>query len=357
MNKTSFLCGLPIVLSSLFLGLELQASGISEIAGIYKIPLTSAGGGANFVSAPMQPKPVFRGKVSAISGNTITLEGSPRLTSGAYSQAAVGSFNFAQYLVLLRKDASSTPGNAGDWFGIVRNTENQLTLTPGLALPSTSFGVGDEIEIRKMTSIKDLFGSGATCILNKDVDTDITQSQEDIIRLTAGTGFAEQIIYHNGAVVDEGYYVEDSHDPDGSKITLAPDEVLWVFRKTGSATVNVVSTGRAQSTPLTHYLAAGANPLATGFAVESPVGTSSLLEAGWVSDVNEDLVIGQDGIIRSLQGTGFVDTVFHYAGVNADPGWYLNDALNPTYPLPAGQGLMYFAVNSLIWRQPAPFKP
>jgi hypothetical protein len=278
------------------------------------------------------------------------------MTAGAFAEQAVGASTFTQYVVVLTKDASVSPGKAGDWFGVVSNTDGTLTLLPAATeTPAGSLAAGDEIEIRKLNSLKDFFGSGASVVLNKDNDLDPSLSTEDIIRFMDGTSFGAEVFYHDGSAGagSEGYYVNGDQDVDGSKITVGPDECLMVFRQTGST--NAVTLGNVQSTPLSHYLVAGANPVGTGFPVNAGIGASGLFAPGWVADNDLDPSASTENIVRRVEGTSFTDEIFYHDGSLDAAGWYINGSLDNAFGLPSAGGLMMFIQAPLTWRQTVPF--
>lgn len=354
MSQTRLMLAASLLGAAALLTANTAGAGSSPVVGLYKVALTP---GPNFLSSPLQRPAVLKATVASVSGNTVTFAGSPRMTPGAFNEQTIEfSRVFTQYILVLTRDASASPGNTGDWFGVVSNTDSTLTLLPAATqTPAASLAAGDEVEIRKLTSFKDIFGAGTTCILNKDDDLDPSVATEDIVRFMDGTSFQVEVFYHDGSAGPgtEGYYVDGEHDPDGSRITVAPDEPIMLFRRTGS--INAVIMGNVQSVPLSHYLVAGANAVSTGFPVDAPVGTSGLRGPGWVDDSDLDPNAATENIVNRVVGTSFTDQAFYHNGAEDGAGWYVNGDLNNNWGLPPAGGLIMFIKNPMTWRQSIPF--
>lgn len=237
---------------------------------------------------------------------------------------------------------------------ITGNTAGTVTVNPGSQILTGVLAAGDTVEIRRLTSLKDIYGTGASCILNKDDDLDQTIGN-DLVRFALGTSFGFEVFYHDGSLDAEGYYVEGTFAGDGSQLTVGPDEPVWTFRD-GVAPATAVIKGGVHEYALTHYLDAGPNPVATGYPVGAPIGTSRLLESGWVEDDDLDQTLGND-LARGVVGTSFSTEIFHHDGTLDLAGWYVDGSLDSLFPIPPVEATMYFVASPLIWRQPAPFAP
>jgi len=326
-------------------------AGSPEIVGVEKLTLSE---GANSLAVPLQGAAVFKGRVASVSGSEVLLSNTATLVASAYAPATSGSVALYQYVLMLRDDASASPGNEGDWYPITGNTTGSVTVDAGGDVLSTLFAVGDEIEIRKLRTLGDIFGAGASCILQKDADLDET-SGNDLIRFLLGTSFSTTVFYHDGSQIDEGYYVDGEFFGDGATVTVLPDEPVIVFRESGAGISVRASTGRVQGFRLTHYLNAGATTVASAFPVSSPIGTSGLKEAGFIQDNDLDETVGND-LLRQLVGTSFLESVFYHDGTIDAAGWYVDGTINNTWPLPPGEGLVLFTAGSLKWRQEVPYR-
>jgi uncharacterized protein (TIGR02597 family) len=330
------------------------AGETSAVVGVHRITLES---GANFISVPFHQKPTFRGAVLSTTTDQIEVEGNPGWTGDQFGLRD----GMHQYVVLVSRDISASPGVQGDWWHIVDNDTDTLTVDPGLDDLSAHLETGDKLEIRRLNSLKDVFGAGSDFLLHKDSDFDILATQEDIIRFVVGTTFSNVIFYHDGTYDTEGYYLNGTlvGTGDGSTITLNPDQPFMVFRKTGSPPLDLLLKGQVQTIPLTHYLAPGANAVGCIFPVDAGIGASNLKESGWISDTDFDVLVTQEDIGRSVIGTSFADDFFHYAGPDDLNGWYINGQLNNSYPFEPTRGYVLFikGPDYLVWRQAVPFTP
>ena len=266
-----------------------------------------------------------------------------------------------QYILLVKEDASVSPGVEGDWWHVTGNGANTVSVNAGSDDLASHLSAGDVLEVRQLTSIKDLFGYGTGCLLTKDSNFDIISSQEDIIRMVEASSFTDEVFYHDGTLDAQGYYLNGSliGTGDGSTITINPDQPIMVFRKITAGPLNFVVKGRVQATGLTHYLSPGANALGVVFPVEASIDGSGLLESGWISDQNFDVLVMEEDVIRSVVGTSFGDEVFHYAGLDDVNGWYVNGSFAGDYQFQATQGYMFFhkGPNPMVWRQSVPYTP
>ncbi len=130
-----------------------------------------------------------------------------------------------------------------------------------------------------------------------------------------------------------------------------------VMRKSGTPDLTLIAAGHVQSTRLTHYLQPGPNPVATGFAIDSPIGASGLTEAGWKADSDGSPSTADEDLLYTVAGSSFAEVVFLHDGSLAPAGWYANGSPAETFPLQSGKGLIVFVQNpaGLRWRQNVPF--
>lgn len=321
----------------------------SQPVGLIQIPINA---GANFISAPLHRIHTYRGVVSSVDSASLTVVGDPAWTVNQFAPLD----GFTQFIALVR-GSGLTPSHAGDWWPVLANDGNSLTLdTRDEDLPSALIA-GDHIEIRHLTSLKDLFGTGATFVLNKDSNAIPGASQEDLIRFVQGTGFSSTIFYHDGSLIGEGYYVNGAGPLDGATVTLWPDQPIMVFRKSGSAPVTITCRGQVQTTRLAHYLQPGANVIGNPFAIDSPISGCGLLEAGWLGDDNGVPSASQEDLVRPVVGTGLGAPVYYHNGSSIAAGWYCNGALANDYPLEPARAYMLFiqGTDSFVWTQLPPY--
>src|ERR1051325_2232174 len=338
--------------------LQAQTNVVSDPVGFYKVTLTAGAG--KFIQAPLHKIQSYRGIVSGTSGNIVNLNGNPSFTANAFNKATIpgGSAQFYQYILIVRNDASATPGIEGDWWFIESNTTTNITLNPSHGAVST-IGAGDQIEVRKLTSIADLFGY-PTSILNPDSTGDQAKETADVIRFVNGTSFGAAVSFYTGGPT--GYlYSGDSSGSGGSAITIGPDQTIIVFRKAGGGNTNITSLGQVHIKRLTHYLVAGGNSIGNPFPVNAPLGPSGLEQSGWQTDTTGNQSKDETDVIRVVNGTSFGAAISLQAtnvtGFTTNT-WYDGSTLSGDIPLTPGAGyIMFRKTGSLTWRQNVPFTP
>lgn len=335
-------------------GLRAADSTASEPVGAHRLALVS---GPNFISVPLHGTPIHQGTVQSVSAAGLTLAVNPGWTPNQFGPRD----GFPQYLVLVRTDASASPGIEGDWWTVVANTVNSLTVaTRGENLTSV-LGAGDLVEVRRLTSFKSVFGSGPTLRLIADANFDVLTSEEDVIRFVDGSSFGGEVFYHDGTLGPAGFYLNGNlvGSGDGSTLTLLPDQPIVFFRKTGAAALELLLAGSVLETRFSHYLAPGPNAVGVVYPVPSLLETSNLKESGWISDLNFDVLTAEEDIIRAVQGTSFGAEIFHYAGLDDLPGWYVNGVLDPNYQFEPTTGFIFFikGPDTLRWRESVGFGP
>lgn len=285
-------------------------------AGKYTQPV-----GPSFRAFPAHPTPIFLGQVAAVSGDVITINGT--LTPAALDSVLIdGVVNAPQYVIKLRHDRTGDgPQNQGDWFTISSNGANTVTVNPnGVTTTSASVAAGDIVQIEKLVTLKDVYGSGlATVLVNADDDFDVTTSEGDTIFLAAGSGFSDALVYHNpvpnSTGLPEGWWGAFSavFYGDGSTLAFTPDQGVFNYNVAGPA-YDVTLAGGIQCFNLSHFILTGFNPLATGFAAPVALGAAGLYipplpGATFKADTAFDVTLS-DAVYNS-SGSGY-DKAFIY---------------------------------------------
>lgn len=351
----AFVCRVVLFRVSMSVACLAALPDSGDVVGVHRLSLAS---GPNFVSLPLHGAAAFRGVVQSVSASGMTVSVDPVWAADSFGPRD----GFTQYIVLVRTDASESPGIQGDWWPVQSNGADNLTVgTRGEDL-STLLAAGDEVEVRRLTSLKDLFGSGATLKLNPDLDFDVLTTQEDVIRFIQGVSFSGEVFYHQGTPSETGYYFNGSllGTGDGSTITLMPGEPILVWRKAGSNPLAMLLSGSVLKTRFTHYLGPGPNAVGAVYPVPSPLALANLHESGWVSDENFDVLTSEEDIIRAVNGTSFGEEVFHHAGpVDAAYGWYASGEFTEVYSFQPTRGYIFFVSGSstLRWRQNPALEP
>ncbi len=329
---------------------------VSEPAGFYCLPLLP---GPNAISVPLHKSAVARGWLAGVNGNTVTLNLNPGWAANALAPAN----EWSQYYLLARQDVLTTPGREGDWWPILSNASDTITLKDGLASLGGFFAAGDQVEIRPCTSLQDLFGSGSAFILQPDQDGAAAagdSSRADVIRFIRNTSFGPPIYYHDGTLFAPGWYYGHTGPLDGSTLTVMPGQAFMLFRPLSVRPTNLVFSGQVQSGRLTQYLQPGPNAMGMPFAGTAPVGSSNLKDSGWVLDSDASAATGdysKADLIRPVIGASFGPSIYYHDGTLMPAGWYSGGVLNYAWPLEPGHVSMIFITgpNARIWRQAVPY--
>ncbi len=327
---------------------------MADILGFRSMLLNA---GPNIVTSPFASVARVRITVDTLASNTVTLAQPGMWTPHEF----VPRDGFAQTILLVIRDQSESPGCQGNWWPVIGHTNATFTVdTRGEDLTDI-LSPGDQVELRPLTSVRDLFGSGADLKIIPDTDLVPSPAQEDIIRTMKGDRLDRTIFYHQGAAGVSGWYVNGVRigDGSGSTITFGPAEPFVFYRRQGSSGLNLVVGGAVQTTRLSVYLQAGANPVGNPFPVPMPLATSNLLGTDWVDDQDFDAIPGVDDFVREIVGTAFRTPIYHHGGSLGAPGWYVNGRIDASYALAPASGhmLMLGGSQPRVWRMAVPFIP
>jgi uncharacterized protein (TIGR02597 family) len=351
---TAALCAMPLVHG--------QATVVSEPAGFFNIPINP---GANSFATPLHQVPTYRGTVASVSGSTVTLSGSPGFGTAVFNQRTLGGKTWTQYILIVTKDDVFNPNNVeGDWWLITGNTANSVNVDHFLTLalsPASLIEVGDTVEIRKLTSVMDLFGATGE-LMNKSADGVANANDEDVIRTLNGTSFDRTIFYTT--LAGGTWIVNGTSATNGSQLTFLPQEPVVFFRKPATPATNVVSLGQVHTKRLTKYLKEGNNTIGMGYPTVAQMNNSAanptalaklnLNASGWLSSADGTANPNDEDVIRPLNGVAFGATVFHTSlsggrwVQSGNTNVFLQPQAGYVFQIKPGDG-------GIIWRQNAPF--
>ncbi len=333
---------------------------------------------STMIAPAMINAPLWKGTVTSVAGNVITVDGLD-LPADLGRRDAAGVLDvsgFAQYVVFVTWEANATfpsTGKAGDWWYVEVNTTGTLTVTPGVSAPSaaaTLLELGDRLTVYKLTSVRDLFGGpgGAfASILNPDVDGFVSPDDEDVINTLNGTSFNNDIVYYNDGST-QGYLVNGTTLGDGQYITVGPDEGIFLSRLANTPSATAISSGRVHHTPVTHFFPADVVPVSRGYGTSFPVNMTILATglastAGFNLDADGFTSPSDEDVVNEVTGTSFTADLIRFVGPPAE--WLLNGGLGgDTYIMEGGRGYFFSRSNPsatppgapLIHRQPDPVK-
>jgi hypothetical protein len=335
---------------------------VSDPVGFYKIAINP---GVNPISAPLQKISVFKGTVAGVIGNTINFTGTPSFTPDAFDPITVNASARAQYVAIVCNDAdkaSGAPDNiTGDWFTVSDNAAGSVTVVNDGSL--SLLAAGDQVEIRKLSNLADLFGAGASSLLVPDPDGGADRSLCDVVSFWLGLGFGEDWTYINAATAgmgNEGYYISGDGPYDGSQVTFLPNQPFVYFRRSDQVATNICVLGLVQSKPLTHYLVEGPNAISAVYPATAPLVGSGLEDVtNWVADIDGSQdVLASDVVSEIGSSLGFLSTFSYVNNGMGTEGWF--DGTDLPSPLGLQPGKNYFVfvksgTGGRKWRQPVPF--
>lgn len=132
-----------------------SSNAIPEVAGLCNRTLVS---GPNFLSAPLQRRTAYRGWMQSATANTVSFGGVTGWQDNQFSPRD----GMTQFILVVKKDVSASPGIEGDWWPITGNTSNSVSLDPRLDDLVAHLGAGDELEIRRLTRSGTCSATGPT---------------------------------------------------------------------------------------------------------------------------------------------------------------------------------------------------
>lgn len=254
-----------------------------------------------FASVPLLRAPEFAGSVSSVSGNTITLSGTPGLTASP----AVGSFAPTSGIPYIIQIGSGPGTKKGLIAMVTSNTVNQLTVTVQLGDSLSGVINGDAITVCKATTVSNLFENSpvpaTTQVLGYSGVSPAVNLGPDLIYEFDGTNWIDT----------------DSFDI-ADNVILYPGESFYIRNQTASPITSIVVTGNAnvsnfrtvlpssgvqQDIPFSFLGGSGEVIGTSGLAAVSVAGDSIQTADNTVSGINK----GPTKIIE-FDGTAWIDT-------------------------------------------------
>lgn len=276
--------------------------------------------------------------IASISGDVLTLQNN-----------LINTYDNTFYAITVG-DAGAT-NNEGQWAEIGSGTSGTTALTL-IAGTGSGFEAGDRVEIRKYRTITDVFGTGASVVLqNENSNVFSAKSADYILVWNPGVGGFATVFYHNGSMQPEGWY---SAGTPADNNPLAPDAVVFV-NNSGGTPFDITFTGRVSETTVTHYDSAPGGG-------QSGVGLSNMADVTFddsgiqnVIAVNTN-VLGpksSDYVLKWDIGSQAFFTYFYHDGSMQPLGWYSGGAAAGTDVL--GNNTIIFIVKAgsgFAWQGP-----
>ncbi|MEO5915289.1 MAG: TIGR02597 family protein [Luteolibacter sp.] len=265
------------------------------------------------LAIPLERSSEWAGTVASVSGNVITLTGTPGFTTNQWANATTP---------FVAKLGSGT--KSGQISLITANAAGTLTVAFQNTDTLTGVVAGDTISIRKAWTIGNFFAGNT-------LPDNIEFSLFDI---TAGTDNAPTSVYYYFA----GTWYDASDDSVATSVVLYPNEGFRLRNTTNGAISNLVVSGEVPTANSRIFIKGAAGSQDTRFSffssVDEPIATSGLGVA------DNDLLLSY-----SLTATG-IDNAPGAVYYKFGPSWYdaSDDSdVTATLKLKAGVGYVYRA--------------
>lgn len=314
------------------------------------ITLTIAGGGSlaspklSLISPTLTRPILYQGLITAISGTTITVSGTPW---------AVGAYNGANGSHYVEIVSTAVPARSGTMSDITSTpTTNSIVTADNLSVNQAA--VGDTVRIRKDVTIADVFGATNSAGLLGGEDASLA----DELLIYSATTFTSYF-YFTGAPPDfpAGWYKVSDFSP-ANDTPIAPNEAVVVKRKAAAA-VTVTSVGSVKTGNTIFAVLNGLNVLGNASAQGLTLDASNLRG----SDDTTGVKAGEDASLADeviLYNGSSPTSYFYFTGAPPDfpAGWYKTSDFSPagSVVIPAGTAFVVKRKGgpAFNWTLPSP---
>jgi len=213
-------------------------------------------GSDRVVAVPFTHEPVGTFDSASVSGQSVTLEGSPGFEAGALAGT--------HYVRVIDGPA------AGLWSTISDNGAGSVTLADSAVAGLLTAGGGDTLRVYPHRTIGDVFlpeHRGVSFVVGTSVL--FFDNTAGIQNLPAGGA---------GAVTFQDFPVEGWNGMDGSATVIPPDTAILVRNNDGSRDLTFIAQGRVPETPVSYHLPDGATrdvAVGSGYPVAQTVGRTN----------------------------------------------------------------------------------
>ncbi|HEX4083803.1 MAG TPA: TIGR02597 family protein [Chthoniobacteraceae bacterium] len=325
------------------------------------VQLTCTAASDTTVAVPFTQPAAFVGTIAAISGSTVTVNGTASWTANQYVYSGSGS---STYYAQMGPYSSGTDPMDGSYFTVVSNGTNTLTLSlNGGSLSAVP--AGSTITIYPYWTLATVFPpneSGTDFIAST---SPLSHQTQVLIPNYTGTGAnlspTETYFFYNSAWRLVGDSISNSHNDD----VLIPDG--YVIVRNPSATTTLTTMGNVLTGNLTIPLATEASIAQDNFVsicrpIDTTLNNLDLISAGAFTVSTSPLAHQDLLLLTSNTNVGFnkspTSTYFYYVGTSGT-GWRLvgdsisNDHGNDV--VPAGTGCIIRKVatnngNTVFWQ-------
>ncbi|MFA6960170.1 MAG: Ig-like domain-containing protein [Opitutaceae bacterium] len=262
-------------------------------------PGTSTTPVKNPAGQPFARAAAWRSYADTVSGNTVTVAGTP-WTTNQFSSTA-------HYLTILEGSM------AGLNFDVVSNTNNTLTLSGTVA---SALASGQRFELRQHATIGSIFGTANPLAFTASVwvtGADELQIFNNLTQLT------ESYFYQNGGLGGIGWHPSTGSNVDYSGTVVDPEQAFVILNKKGG-THCYIAIGEARTQPQAMLVVRGYNWI----VVSQPV-TVTLDTFGIYTGSNTTGLLGATTIkaadeLQRWNGTAW-DRFYYKSGGSGGIGW------------------------------------
>jgi len=291
--------------------------------------------------SPTLTRPVlWQGVITAISGTTITVSGTP-WTANQFNDA-----NGSHYVEII---STVTPSISGTLVDIIGTNTNQIVTGQ-----AAGAAIGDSIKIRKDITISDLFGATNSAGL---LASDEAPTADEVL-IYSGATFTSYFYYNGGAPgFPDGWYNSTSFAPAAST-SIAPNEAVVIKRKT-SGGLPVVFTGAVKTGNTLIPIQDGLNVLGTASAKGLTLADSGLYTGNNATGVKpSDEAPSADEVIL-YSATSQTSYFYYNGGAPGFPnGWYESTTFNPAGTVLIAPGTAFVVKRkagvAFNWSLPSP---
>lgn len=292
--------------------------------------VTALGNSDTILGVPFHRPAAFEGRINAISGSTLTVDGAPGWSADQFVYSAPDQTN--TYYVLIASGAKE-----GSYYTITDNDASTLTLnlngdTIDSILTTSEDGSGDIIRIIPYWTLNTVFPDGegvhaSSSPLFRNSEILIPDQTSEGINLAASKTY----YYYNGTGLEgEGWYLFGSAG-------IADDTILWpdtyfVVRHNTASNTEIIFSGSVQMTkyyiPVNKLSVKQDNFITIPVPVDITLSESQLYESGAFEAStsplfrkDELLVFDNDSIAKNKASS---ETYYYYTGSGLEGnGWYL----------------------------------
>lgn len=290
------------------------------------VQLTCSGAADTIISVPFQQPAAYVGLVTSVSGSTVTLSGTPGLTTSQFLYSVSGTTYYAQ---MGPATVSGTDSWDGSYYTIVANGSNTLTVSTNGNNIST-VPAGSTVSVIPYWTVGTVFppsASGTAFIASSALTTQTQILLPNISGSGTGLGVANTYFFYSGAWRKDNYPIGNSYNDD----IIIPDTYMTVRNPTTTTTLTTMGNVDVANF-MVGLVADGSGAQDNPVAIPRPVPTTldnlGLITSGVFQASPSPLTINDELLVLSNTSSQFspppVATYYYYAGTSGT-GWQENN--------------------------------